>query len=89
MMADLRIALYVLAGLTCISCTVLLGREYLKTRARLLLWSTLCFICLSVNNVLVFLDLVIYPGQDLRLIRILASLAGMFFLLYGFWEADS
>jgi hypothetical protein len=89
MMADLRIALYLLAGLTCVSCTALLGREYLKTRARLLLWSTMCFICLSVNNVLVFVDLVIYPGQDLRLIRILASLAGMFFLLYGFWEADS
>lgn len=88
-MADLRIALYLLAGLTCLSCTVLLGREYLKTRARLLLWSALCFIGLSLNNVLLFVDLVIYPGQDLRLIRILASLTGMLFLLYGFWEADS
>lgn len=88
-MEDLRIVLYLLAGLTCLSCTALLGREYLKTRARLLLWSSLCFIGLSLNNALLFVDLVIYPGQDLRLLRILASLVGMLFLLYGFWEADS
>ena len=88
-MCYLKVALYLLAVLTCLTCTTLLGREYLKTRARVLLWSTLCFICLSVNNVLLFADLVIYPDQDLRLVRVLASLTGMLFLLYGFWEADS
>lgn len=88
-MSYFRVAFYLLAGLTCLTCTVLLGREYLKTRARLLLWSTLCFVGLSVNNVLLFADLVIYPDHDLRLIRVAASLTGMLFLLYGFWEADS
>ncbi len=88
-MASLRITLYMLAGLTCLACTALLGREYLRTRARLLLWSTLCFICLSVNNVLLFADLVVYPDIDLRLPRVLASLTGMLFLLYGCWEAES
>lgn len=88
-MTSLRITLYLFAGLTCLTCTALLGREYLKTRARLLWWSTLCFVCLSINNILLFADLVIYPDLDLRLIRVLASLTGMLFLLYGFWEADS
>lgn len=88
-MASLRIVLYLLAGLTCLACTALLAREYLRTRARLLLWSTLCFICLSVNNVLLFADLVVYPDVDLRLPRVLASLTGMLFLLYGCWEAES
>ena len=88
-MANLKVVLYLLATLTCLACTVLLGREFLRTRARLLLWSTLCFVGLSVNNVLVFLDLVIYPDIDLRMPRILASLGGMLFLLYGFWEAES
>ena len=88
-MAGVKIFLYLLAALTCVACTLLLVREYLRTRARLLLWSSLCFVCLSLNNVLIFVDLVIYPNVDLRLIRILASLSGMLFLLYGFWEADS
>lgn len=88
-MANLKIALYLLASLTCLACTVLLAREYLKTRARLLLWSTLCFIGLSVNNVLLFIDLVLFPSEDLRLIRIICSLTAMLFLLYGFWEAES
>lgn len=88
-MASLRILLYALAALTCLACTVLLAREYLRTRVRLLLWSTLCFVGLSVNNVLLFVDLVLVPEMDLRLPRVLASLSGMLFLLYGFWEADS
>lgn len=88
-MASVQIVLYLLAGLTCFACTVLLVREYLKTRARLLLWSSLCFTCLSLNNLLLIADLVVYPGNDLRLIRVLASLTGMLFLLYGFWEVDS
>lgn len=88
-MTTFKIVLYFVAMLTCLGCTVLLCREYLKTRARMLLWSTLCFTGLSVNNIVLFVDLVLYPSVDLRLVRLGASLAGMLFLLYGFWEADS
>jgi hypothetical protein len=57
---------------------------------RLLLWSALCFVCLSINNVLLFFDLVVFPTQvDLRPYRLVAALAGLLFLLYGFiWEAE-
>lgn len=88
-MTSLKVVLYFVAVLTCLACTALLGREYLRTRVRLLRWSTLCFICLSVNNALLVVDLVVYPTVDLRLLRLVASLSGMLFLLYGFWEADS
>jgi len=88
-MTSFRIFLYLMAVLTCLGCTGLLYREYRKTRARLLLWSTLCFVGLSLNNVLLFVDLVLYPTLDMRLVRIAASLSGMLFLLYGFWEADA
>lgn len=88
-MTTFKIVLYLVAALTCLGCTALLYREYLKTRARMLLWSTLCFTGLSVNNIMLFVDLVIYPSVDLRLARLGASLAGMLFLLYGFWETDS
>jgi hypothetical protein len=67
----------------------LLLRAYLQRGLRLLLWSTLCFVGLSVNNVLLFLDLVIFPAVDLRPFRLVAALVGMLFLLYGFiWDAE-
>jgi hypothetical protein len=86
----LRFALYLLAALTCLACAILLGREYRRTRVRLLLWSTLCFAMLTINNVLLFFDLGVFPSTvDLRLFRLEASLTGMLFLLYGFLESDS
>ena len=85
----INIALYVLAAMTSLACTVLLYRSYLRSRQRLLLWSALCFIGLTVNNVLVFFDLAVYPEVDLRPHRLAASLAGLLFLLYGFiMESD-
>jgi hypothetical protein len=87
-MASIEALLYLLAVLTSLLCTVLLYREYLRQRTRLLLWSALCFVGLSINNVLLFLDLVIFPLTDLRILRLVAALIGMLFLLYGFiWES--
>lgn len=77
--------LITLAVLTCLACTLLLYRGYLRTGARLLFWSALCFIGLSLSNVLLFFDLVLFPTEvDLRLYRLLTALAGLVFLLYGF-----
>lgn len=88
-MPTVKIVLYVLATLTCFGCTLLLFREFAKRRSRLLLWSALCFVGLTVNNVLLFVDLVLLPSLDLRLYRLIAALIGMLFLLYGFiWEAE-
>jgi hypothetical protein len=79
-----RIALYVLAIATSLACTVCLFRAYFEHRIRLLLWSGCCFIGLTVNNIALFLDLVVYPTVDLRAVRLVAALAGMMFLLYAF-----
>ena len=84
-MATFTFVLLSLAVLTCIACTVLLYRGYLRTGARLLFWSALCFIGLSLSNVLLFFDLVLFPTEvDLRLYRLITALAGIAFLLYGF-----
>jgi hypothetical protein len=85
-----KVVLYLLAALTSISCMVLLFRGYARSGARLLLWSAFCFVGLSVNNVLLFFDFVIFPTQlDLRPWRLAAALAGVLFLLYAFiWEAE-
>ena len=89
-MESFKFLLYLLAALTSLACMALLFRGYARNGARLLLWSALCFVALSVNNVLLFVDLALLPTQvDLRIYRLLAALAGVLFLLYAFiWEAE-
>ncbi|HZH27997.1 MAG TPA: DUF5985 family protein [Azospirillaceae bacterium] len=70
-------------------CLTLLVRSYLQRRARLLLWSALSFVGLAMNNLLVFLDLIILPHIDLTPARSLSALAAVGVLLYGFiWDTD-
>ena len=88
-MASINFGLTLLAVLTSLACTVLLFRAYVDTALRLLLWSALCFVFLTVNNGLLFFDLVVFPESNLRMYRIGAALAGVLCLLYGFlWEAE-
>ena len=83
-MDSVKITLSLLAILTCLACTTLLFREYRRRRIRLLLWSALCFVGLTINNLLLFAEVISDTAIDLRLYRLLAALAGMMFLLYGF-----
>lgn len=89
-METFKFALYLLAALTSAACMALLFRGYARTGMRLLLWSALCFVGLSVNNVLLFVDMTLLPTQvDLRPWRLAAAIAGLAFLLYAFiWEAE-
>ncbi|TAJ96979.1 MAG: hypothetical protein EPO39_19640, partial [Candidatus Manganitrophaceae bacterium] len=56
---------YALSGITSLACAVLLLRSYARNQTRLLLWSSLCFFGLALNNFLLFTDLVIVPELDL------------------------
>lgn len=78
-----------LAALTSAACMWLLFRAYAASRVRLLLWSALCFVFLTLNNVFLFCDLVVFPDIDFRPYRLAAAFAGICCLLYGFiWEAE-
>lgn len=80
---------YVLCFLTSAACSALLARNYLRTGARMLMWSAMCFALLALNNLVVVLDLLIYLEPDLRLARLLLSLAAVSVLLIGFiWESE-
>ena len=74
---------YVLCGITSLACAGLLFRQYRRTGTGLLFWSTLCFVCLAVTNILLFIDLVVLPQVDLSPVRSGFTLAGMLMLLYG------
>jgi hypothetical protein len=83
-------AVYILCALTSIACAVMLARGYLRSRARLLLWSSLCFAGFATNNALLFIDKVLLPTQvDLSTWRTVAALLGLLVLLYGLiWDAE-
>lgn len=83
-------AIYSLCALTSIMCLVLLWRSWRASGARLLFWSALCFACLSVNNVLLVFDRVLFPVEvDLSMWRLTWALAAVVLLLFGLiWEED-
>ncbi len=79
---------YALCALATLGCAALLLRGYRRSGSGLLLWSGLCFLCLTLNNVLVAVDLLVFPEVDLYLVRNFTALAGVGLLLYGLiWEA--
>ena len=75
--------IYGLCGLTALLSALLLWRSYLRSRYRLLLWSALCFTGLTLSNLLLMLDKLIFPDVDLLQMRLIASLAALLPLLYG------
>ena len=80
---------YALCALTSGLCAVLLWRAYRASRARLLLWSSLSFIGLACNNLLLFVDLILVPSVDLSLYRSLVSAVSVMVLLLGLiWDSN-
>jgi hypothetical protein len=80
---------YILCAASSLFCALLLFRSYHKQRSRLLLLSTLCFLGLAINSVLVVVDLLVLPQADLRLARTLTAFVSVLVFLLGLiWEAQ-
>lgn len=75
--------IYSLCALTALLCAVLLLRGYLRSRFRLLLWSGLCFAMLTINNVLLVLDALVFTEVDLSTWRLVLGLAAVLLLVSG------
>lgn len=89
MQALFPIAVYLLCLLTSAACAWLLIRSYRRTRARLLLWSSLCFTLLALNNLMLVADMLLLPQIDLRVWRLVPMLLAVSVLLFGFvWDLE-
>jgi hypothetical protein len=78
---------YVLCTIASLVAAALLLRSYRRTRSRLLMWSTCCFIGLAINNILLLVDLVVVPDVDLRFVRSGAAVVALGMLVVGLvWE---
>jgi hypothetical protein len=80
---------YLLCALTSVACAVMLVRRYRASRVRLLLWSSICFFGLALNNILLFVDLVLTTSDvNLLIVRTVPAVIGYGVLLWGFiWES--
>ena len=79
---------YALCALTSLGCAALLFRGYRRSRTGLLFWSSICFVGLAGNNVLLLLDLVILPDIDLSFIRSWVALAALLVFVWGLISVD-
>jgi len=75
--------IYSLCTLTSLACAWLLLGSYRRTGHRLLFWSGLCFVGMTLNNVLLLLDKLVFPDADLLTVRLAAALVALLLLLYG------
>lgn len=79
---------YFLCAATSLLCAGLLLAGWRRSPARLLMWMALGFVGLAVNNLLLFVDLVVVKDTDLLTVRDLSGLAAVSVLLFGFvWES--
>jgi hypothetical protein len=75
--------IYTLCILTSLACAWLLVRSYRRTGHRLLFWSGLCFIGMTLNNIFLLLDKLVFEDVDLMPFRLGTSLAAALLLLFG------
>jgi hypothetical protein len=82
-------AIYGLCAIVALVCTILLARAYRRSRYRLLFWGALCFAGLTLNNVLLFADKIVFAMVDLSLPRQVVALSAMVVLIYGLiWDTQ-
>ncbi len=80
---------YFLCFVSSTLCFYLLLDGFRRRRERLLLWSALCFSLLALNNLLVFVDIILLPQLNLLPLRQFTALGAVSLLLYGFiWEIE-
>lgn len=81
--------IFALCAATSAVCAAMLLGAYRQEKYRLLLWSGLCFVGLTLNNIVLVLDKIVLPDIDLSTLRLLIALVAMMILLYGLiWDAE-
>ena len=81
--------IYLLCTLTSLACAWLLLGSYRRTGHRLLFWSGLCFGCMTINNLLLIADKLVFATVELLPLRLATALLAVALLLYGLiYEKD-
>ncbi|RYE59980.1 MAG: hypothetical protein EOO82_03795 [Oxalobacteraceae bacterium] len=79
----MAITIYILCLLTSLACAWLLFASYRRTRYRLLFWAGSCFAVMTLNNLFLLLDKIVFPTIDFMPARLVSALVATGLLLYG------
>ena len=79
----MALTIYSLCTLTSLACAWLLLGSYRRTGHRLLFWSGASFVAMTVNNLFLVLDKVVFPEVNLLPVRLVSALVAMLLLIYG------
>jgi len=79
----MAVTIYGLCTLTALICAYLLLNAYRRGRYRLLLWSGLGFAGLTLNNLVLALDKLVFTMVDLTIWRTSIALLSIMIILYG------
>ena len=81
--------IYTLCALTAFTCSWMLLRTYARSGYKLLLWGGLCFAGLTLNNMLLIVDIFVVPQTDLSTWRLVLALTALLVFLYGLiWDSE-
>ena len=75
--------IYILCALTSLACAWMLFKAYAQSRHRLLFWSGMCFAVMTVNNLILVIDKLVFPDVDLLILRQVSALIAVMLLLFG------
>ncbi|RYY03960.1 MAG: hypothetical protein EOO53_05495 [Gammaproteobacteria bacterium] len=75
--------IYTLCTLTSLLCALLLLRSYFRSKYRLLYWAGICFLGITLNNMLLVADKLIFPNIDLFPFRVAVGFLALCFFMYG------
>lgn len=74
---------YGLCAVAAFACALLLAVGARRSRSRMLVWSALCFALLAAANIVLVLDVWVFPGIALWPVRTGLSLLAVSSLVYG------
>ena len=79
----MAVTIYILCILTSLACAWLLFASYRRTRYRLLFWSGACFAVMTLNNLFLLLDKIVFSDINFLPARLVSALVATSLLLYG------
>lgn len=75
---------YILCALTSLLCAVMLFKAFTKSKFRLLFWSSMGFTGFAISNILLFIDVVVFPDVTFIInLRSIPAVIGMITMIYG------
>ena len=79
----MALVVYALCALSALACSILLFIAWRRSGSRMLWWSGVCFVLLTLANIAVLVDFFVLPDVPLWPLRHGLSLAAVSALLYG------